>query len=423
MANQDLFYDITKQGTSQEKQQYLVTRVGDGGLKTVTVTVWSNGTPYNLHGLTPVFEGIKPDGEKIIDTRGAIVLDPVNGVFRYTFPHQASTAEGEYRQAFFKLKRGEQTDSTLEVKITVLKNMVEFGINSESYYTEYQQKIAELEIKINNYLEELKTKAAGTEAQVEANATLAKALKQQLNLIQSIANERELLTKGEFNAALSTINNNIDSISKEIEDYKRDVTQELEKIKDEMTGVKPGVLDDVANITKSGIYYFDSTTKNLPTRNSNNENGYIEAVMKDVNNGMLSMLGTGYAIEKYNGKLHGRWVTSVPVKLWSGKIVKGQTATLSGNCHNFSKLLIEVGYTTNRNAVEWVNIPNNGSTIYMNNIGMQTSGGALKNGHLDEVVILIKDDTHITLEKTLTATGTENAKDSDSYITAIYGVY
>lgn len=64
-----------------------------------------------------------------------------------------------------------------------------------------------------------------------------------------------------------------------------------------MTGVKPGVLDDVANITKSGIYYFDSTTKNLPTRNSNNENGYIEAVMKDVNNGMLSMLGTGYAIE------------------------------------------------------------------------------------------------------------------------------
>ncbi|MCS4800019.1 hypothetical protein L2P97_13320 [Staphylococcus aureus] len=59
----------------------------------------------------------------------------------------------------------------------------------------------------------------------------------------------------------------------------------------------------------------------------------------------------------------------------------------------------------------------------MNNIGMQTSGGALKNGHLDEVVILIKDDTHITLEKTLTATGTENAKDSDSYITAIYGVY
>ncbi|PWZ97276.1 phage head protein, partial [Staphylococcus pseudintermedius] len=35
MANQDLFYDITKQGTEQEKQQHLISRVGDGGLKTV----------------------------------------------------------------------------------------------------------------------------------------------------------------------------------------------------------------------------------------------------------------------------------------------------------------------------------------------------------------------------------------------------
>ncbi|ELJ9288542.1 phage baseplate upper protein [Staphylococcus coagulans] len=423
MANQDLFYDITKQGTNQEKQQYLVTRVGDGGLKTVTVTVWSNGTPYNLHGLTPVFEGVKPDGEKIIDTRGAIVLDPVNGVFRYTFPHQASTAEGEYRQAFFKLKRGEQTDSVLEIKITVLKNMVEFGINSESYFTEYQQKIAELEVKINSYLEELKTKAAGTEAQVEANATLAKALKQQLDLIQSIANERELLTKGEFNEAVNKINNNVDAINTKIESLKRETNEEIERIKGEVTGVKSGVLDDVSNITKSGVYYFDNTTKNVPTRNSNNANGYIEAVMKNENNGMLTMLGAGYAIEKYNGKLHGRWVTSVPVKLWSGKLTKGQTATLKGNCHEFGNLLVEVSYTTNRHATEFINIPGNGSTIYMNNIGMRSADGGFKNGHLDEVVIQIKDDTHIVLEKTLKATGDEKAVDSDAYITAIYGIY
>ncbi|WP_233509918.1 hypothetical protein [Staphylococcus pseudintermedius] len=62
---------------------------------------------------------------------------------------------------------------------------------------------------------------------------------------------------------------------------------------------------------------------------------------------MLTMLGSGYAIEKYNGKLHGRWVTSVPVKLWSGKLTKGQTATLNGS-HDFGKLMVEVAYTTNR---------------------------------------------------------------------------
>ncbi|PXA37453.1 DUF2479 domain-containing protein, partial [Staphylococcus pseudintermedius] len=77
-------------------------------------------------------------------------------------------------------------------------------INSESYYTEYQQKVSELEEKISAYLEELKTKAAGTQTQVEANANLAKALKQQLDLIQSIANERELMTRGDFNEAINT---------------------------------------------------------------------------------------------------------------------------------------------------------------------------------------------------------------------------
>lgn len=423
MANQDLFYDITKQGTEQEKQQHLISRVGDGGLKTVTVTVWSNGTPYNITGLTPVFEGVKPDGQRIIDTRGAIVLDSVNGVFRYTFPHQASTAEGEYKQAFFKLKRGEQTDSTLEIKINVLKNMVEFGINSESYYTEYQQKVSELEEKISAYLEELKTKAAGTQTQVEANANLAKALKQQLDLIQSIANERELMTRGDFNEAINTVNNTVDNISSNFNTFKRDSTEELKRFKSEVTGVKTGVLDDVANITKSGVYYFDATTKNVPTRNTNNSNGYIQAVMKDENNGMITMLGAGYSIEKYRGQFHGRWVSSVPVKLWSGHLVKGQTATLTGNCHNFGNLLIEVSYTTNQHGTELVSIPSNGNLVYLNNYGMKSSGDGFKAGYLDEVVIRIKDDTHILLEKTLRAVGDEKATNSDAYITGIYGIY
>lgn len=90
MANQELTFDITKLGTQQEKQQYIVSRVGDGGLKAITISVTSNGTPYNITDLEPIFEGIKPDGEHIIDTTGGTVLDPKNGVFRYIFPQQAN---------------------------------------------------------------------------------------------------------------------------------------------------------------------------------------------------------------------------------------------------------------------------------------------------------------------------------------------
>ena len=74
MANQELSFDITKLGNQQEKQQYIVSRVGDGGLKAITISVTSNGTPYNITDLTPIF-GVKPDGERIIDTTGGIVLN------------------------------------------------------------------------------------------------------------------------------------------------------------------------------------------------------------------------------------------------------------------------------------------------------------------------------------------------------------
>ncbi|PWZ43281.1 DUF2479 domain-containing protein, partial [Staphylococcus pseudintermedius] len=70
-----------------------------------------------------------------------------------------------------------------------------------------------------------------------------------------------------------------------------------------------------------------------------------------------------------------------------------------------------------------IGIPSNGGRVYLNNIGMRSSGDGFKNGHLDEVVIQIKDDTHILLEKTLRATGDEQATNSDAYISAIYGIY
>ncbi|ELH4358877.1 DUF2479 domain-containing protein, partial [Staphylococcus pseudintermedius] len=68
-------------------------------------------------------------------------------------------------------------------------------------------------------------------------------------------------------------------------------------------------------------------------------------------------------------------------------------------------------------------IPSNGNLVYLNNYGMKSSGDGFKAGYLDEVVIRIKDDTHILLEKTLRAVGDEKATNSDAYITGIYGIY
>lgn len=151
MANQDLVYDITKVPELQVKQQTLYARVGDGGLKAVTVKVLSNQADYNLTGLEPRFEGVKADGTRIIDQNGGIVLDPQGGVFRYVFPKQAFTVKGDYVQAFFVLMRGNQVDSTIDLNIKVQANQVEFGINSKDYFTEYDQLIKKVTDKEENF--------------------------------------------------------------------------------------------------------------------------------------------------------------------------------------------------------------------------------------------------------------------------------
>ncbi|RDG24832.1 phage baseplate upper protein [Lactiplantibacillus plantarum] len=156
MANQELVYDITKQPNLQPAQQAIYARVGDGGLKTVTVQLNANNYPYDLTGKNVNFEGVKADGTRIIDTSGGTVLDPQMGIFRYVFPTQTFTARGTFQQAFFKVVLGDKVDTTIDVLVDVSPNLVEFGINSESYLSEYEQLISKLKDKQQTFLTELK---------------------------------------------------------------------------------------------------------------------------------------------------------------------------------------------------------------------------------------------------------------------------
>lgn len=425
MANQDLFFDITKQGTEQEKQQYIISRVGDGGLKAITITVYSNGRPYNITDLTPVFEGVKPDGERIIDTTGGLVLDPRNGVFRYILPQQASTAEGDYQQAFFKLKRGEQTDSTLEVKLRVLKNKVEFGINSESYFTEYQAELERLKNTVNNGVEELNRKSEQVGAKINGQVETAKALTTQLEALQSSVSSNQLVTKLDLNKQISNLTDQVTAFSNSLETTKNNISDNVTKLVNNKmdAGIVDGVLSNPTNITKSGNYYFDSSTQGLPVRNSGNSNGIIQAVMKDENNGLLTMLGTGFSIEKYHGELYDRWKSSVPVLLWSGSAGKDTNIELKDSVHNYGQLIINVIFTSNRHATQFVTVPSNGEVIFLNNSGLRSSNGGYKNGYLDEIAILFRDNNHIYVQKALVSTDDQPAVDSSATITAIYGIY
>ncbi|EPM7558103.1 phage baseplate upper protein [Enterococcus faecium] len=203
MANQDLFFDITKAPQLQPKQQAIYGRVGDGGLKGVTVKLFSNGYDYDITGLNPVFEGVKPDGTRIIDNSGGTVLDPQGGVFRYVFPGAAFTAKGDYAQAFFKLMRGDQVDSTVEVMIHVAPNLVEMGINSTHFITEYKSMIQNLNNQAEGFKNDLIEKQTDWNNSIkEALAKMGELAAKQETLEQRL-NANDIVSRSDLEKALA----------------------------------------------------------------------------------------------------------------------------------------------------------------------------------------------------------------------------
>ncbi|EPM7559736.1 hypothetical protein ACTPL8_002144, partial [Enterococcus faecium] len=73
--------------------------------------------------------------------------------------------------------------------------------------------------------------------------------------------------------------------------------------------------DDIFQITKSGIYYYKETTKNVPHFEPiENSTGYIWAVFqKDSNYGLLFFLGSFTYIEKWAGTWR-KFFSPQPVK-------------------------------------------------------------------------------------------------------------
>ena len=96
---------------------------------------YDDGTPVDLTGTNPWFEGLTHDLHKVIDAEGAVPIDPVNGIFRFDFPAQAFAVAGSYKQAFFRIMKDGASVTTLEFDLTVLADMVIGGLISSDYVT------------------------------------------------------------------------------------------------------------------------------------------------------------------------------------------------------------------------------------------------------------------------------------------------
>ncbi|WP_146763951.1 BppU family phage baseplate upper protein, partial [Staphylococcus aureus] len=138
---------------------------------------------------------------------GATILDAKNGEFRYVFPRQAFSADGEYEQAFFKLMRDEQADSTLEFKIKIKKNKVELNINSTDYITEVEQLIAKLKHDFDAFVSEKLNIIEPLETKINAYFDAADAIQKSINALNQVALTKQWINVEEFNEYKNTVIN------------------------------------------------------------------------------------------------------------------------------------------------------------------------------------------------------------------------
>lgn len=113
-----------------------------------------DGTPFDLTGANPVLEGFMPDGvHRIIDAKHGVMIDPVNGQFRFDFPAPVFAVSGSYKQIFFRLYRAGKNIATLEFSMEVLADKVISGLVPSDYLTPFE----DLYDKLKDYI----TKANG----------------------------------------------------------------------------------------------------------------------------------------------------------------------------------------------------------------------------------------------------------------------
>ncbi|WP_436697138.1 phage baseplate upper protein [Lactiplantibacillus pentosus] len=155
--------DLDKRNLVEDKQNFNVdfhdskyawiqARQYEDSMRQVEVhVVHGDNSPFDLTGVNPNFFGWLPEGNyRIIDAKHAVMLDPVNGIFRFDFPAAAFAISGSYKQAFFRLMKDGMNVSTLEFSLDVLADKVISGLIPSDYITPFNDLYGELSDIVKN---------------------------------------------------------------------------------------------------------------------------------------------------------------------------------------------------------------------------------------------------------------------------------
>jgi hypothetical protein len=270
------------------KYNWLQARQYEESMRQVEVhVIHGDGSPVDLTGINPMFEGWLPEGlYRIIDAKHSVMIDAQNGIFRFDFPAPAFQIAGSYKQAFFRLMKDGKSVTTLEFSLDVLADKVISGLVPADYITPFE----DLYGKLQDYI----TKANGdfdvamtqwkkdvAELITELNAdigginlTITEIQTQLANLVEQI--------KADGLATLKDIQPFIDEVTKARGDYVDlaarinamgavDVDESMVSggfvksyFEPEIKRVKAELLPDVFTFTQMNDTHWETLTRNKP---------------------------------------------------------------------------------------------------------------------------------------------------------------
>ncbi|KAF0439739.1 BppU family phage baseplate upper protein [Pediococcus acidilactici] len=211
------------------KYNWLQARQYEESMRQVEVhVVHGDGSPVDLTGMNPVFEGWMPEGlYRIIDAKHSVMIDAQNGIFRFDFPAPAFQIAGSYKQAFFRLMKDGMSVTTLEFSLEVLADKVISGLVPSDYITPFEDeydkliaivekadsKFAEQLIKWKNEFNKIIGDLNGDYISIKA---LADALDARLKTLEDKIKADGLLTQAEFDEQIKAVNETINNALTEL---------------------------------------------------------------------------------------------------------------------------------------------------------------------------------------------------------------
>lgn len=206
------------------KYNWLQARQYEESMRQVEVhVVRGNGSPVDLTGMNPVFEGWMPEGlYRIIDAKHSVMIDAQNGIFRFDFPAPAFQVAGSYKQAFFRLMKDGMSVTTLEFSLDVMADKVISGLVPSDYITPFE----DLYFKLKDYIAKANGDFDAAMAQwkkdvadliTELNADVSginltiTEIKTQLSALEDKIKADGLLTQADFDAQIKIVNETINN--------------------------------------------------------------------------------------------------------------------------------------------------------------------------------------------------------------------